>query len=81
MKVKVYTSTTCGYCNVLKDFLKKHKIEFEEIDVNKDETATKEMVEKTGTRGVPVTVIDNNFDKAIIGFDEAKLKGQLKLNE
>ena len=35
--VKVYSTPTCPYCTMAKDFLKEHKIEFEDIDVSKDE--------------------------------------------
>ena len=32
-KVKLYSTSTCTYCKMEKDFLKEHKIEFEDIDV------------------------------------------------
>jgi len=37
----------CPFCYVLKEFLREHKIEFEEIDVSKDEKAREEMIKKT----------------------------------
>lgn len=76
MKVKVYSTQTCVHCVHLKDFLKEHKIEFEEIDVGANKEAAKEMVEKSGQMGVPVIEIDGQM---IIGFDEAKLKELLKI--
>lgn len=76
MKVRVFSTKTCVHCVHLKDFLKKHNIEFEEIDVGANQEAAKEMVEKSGQMGVPVTEIDGKF---VIGFDEAKLKELLKI--
>jgi len=61
-----------------KDFLKEHKIEYEEIDVSQDRDAANEMVEKSGQMGVPVIEIDGEI---IIGFDKEKLKKLLEIKE
>ncbi len=71
MKVKVYTTPVCPYCYALKDFLKEHQIEFEEIDVSADQTAAEEMIKKSGQMGVPVTEIDGEI---VVGFDKEKLE-------
>ena len=78
-KVKIFTTETCGYCKAAKEFFKEHNIEFEEKDVNKDTEAAKEMIEKSGSQGVPVIVIDDNWDDAIIGFNESKLREKLEI--
>lgn len=70
MKVKIYTTPTCPFCWMAKEFLKEKGIEFEEIDVSIDETKAKEMVEKSGQMGVPVIEIDGEI---IIGFDKEKI--------
>ena len=36
MKVKIYTTTSCPYCNLAKDFFKENKVEYEEINVQED---------------------------------------------
>ena len=76
MKVKVYSTQTCPWCVKVKEWLKEKNVEFEEVNDGQDKEAAKEMVEKTGQMGVPVTEIDGQF---VIGFDEAKLKELLKL--
>jgi len=76
MKVKVYTTPTCPWCVRVKEFLKKHGIEFEEINVAENKEALIYMVKNTQQMGVPVTEIDGKF---VIGFDEKKLKELLKL--
>jgi glutaredoxin-like YruB-family protein len=69
-KVTVYSTKTCQYCHMVKDWLKKKGIAFSEIDVGTDQKAAMEMIEKSGQMGVPV--IDFN-GKIIIGFDQRAL--------
>ena len=75
-KVTVYSTPTCPYCHMAKDFLKENKIEFEDIDVSKDRKKAQEMIEKSGQMGVPVIEIGN---KIIIGFNKEEIKKELKL--
>ena len=75
MKVKIYTTTSCPYCHLAIDFFKENKVEYEEINVQEDSDAAKEMVEKSGQMGVPVIMIG---DKIIVGFDKEKIKAALK---
>jgi len=74
--VKVYSTPTCPYCVTLKNFLKEHNIQFEDIDVSQNELAQKEMIEKSGQYGVPVVDIDGQI---IVGFDQDKIKKLLKI--
>ena len=76
MKVKIYSTQTCPFCDDVKNFLKRNKIKFEEVDVNKDRKAALEMIRKSGQTSVPVIEIDKEI---IAGFNEAKLKKALKL--
>ncbi len=75
-KVTIYSTPTCVYCQMAKDFLKEHNIEFEDFNVAEDEKAREEMVERSGQMGVPVIFID---DEMMIGFDEAKIRELLNL--
>ncbi len=78
MTVKVYTTPVCPYCFTLKDFLKQHKVEFEEIDVSRDEKAAKDLIEKSGQMGVPVLEIDGQI---VVGFDKEKISELLNIRE
>ncbi len=69
-KIKVYSTPTCPYCNVLKNFLTEKGIEFENVDLSQNEEAQKYILEKTGKLAVPVTEIGNTF---VVGFDKAKI--------
>lgn len=77
-KTKVYSTNFCPYCVTLKEFLKSHNVEFEEIDVSEDEVAQKKLVEKTGQMGVPVVDIDG---KIVVGFDKEKISKLLNIKE
>ena len=76
LEVKVYTTQTCPYCKMVKEFLKHNKINYKEIDVSSNIKAAQEIVKKTGQMGVPVIDINGKF---IIGFDKEELKKALKL--
>jgi len=72
--IKVYSTPTCPYCTMLKEFLKRNNIEFEEIDVASNRDAAVEMIAKSGQKSVPVIDIDGTI---IIGYDEAAIREQL----
>jgi glutaredoxin-like YruB-family protein len=72
--VAIYSTPTCHYCNMAKDFFKQHDIAYTEYNVATDLAKRKEMVEKSGQMGVPVIDIDG---KLLVGFDEAELKSTL----
>lgn len=76
--VKVYSTPVCPYCVTLKNFLKEHNIQFEDIDVSQSELAQKEMIEKSGQMGVPVVDIDGQI---IVGFDQDRIKQLLKIKD
>ena len=76
MEVKIYSTPTCPWCKKTKEFFEANKAKFTDVDVSSDDKAKKEMIEKSGQKGVPVIDIDG---KILIGFDEAKLREALKL--
>lgn len=69
-KVKIYSTPTCVYCNMAKDWFKEKNIEYEEIDVAADETKRNELIAKTGQLAVPIIEVDGEM---IIGFDKNRL--------
>ena len=75
-KVEIYSTPTCGYCKMAKEFFQKNNVEYSEYDVASDEEKRNEMIEKSGQMGVPVIVID---DEMTVGFDESKIKEMLGL--
>ncbi|UCC91831.1 MAG: glutathione S-transferase N-terminal domain-containing protein [Candidatus Aenigmatarchaeota archaeon] len=75
-KVRIYSTPTCPYCKMAKEFLKEKGIEFEDVDVSANQDAAKEMIERSGHTGVPQIEING---KIIIGFDREKLEKELGL--
>ena len=75
--VKVYSTPTCVYCKTLKGYLKKNGIEFEDIDISKDEQQLQKMIKDSGQMGVPVIDIDGEI---VVSFDKEKIDKLLKIN-
>lgn len=76
-KVIIYTTPTCVYCKMTKDFLREHNVEFEERNVAEDEQARDEMVKKSHQIGVPVIDINGEI---FVGFDKEGLSRALGLS-
>ena len=74
--VKIYSTSTCHYCAMTKEFLNKNNIQFENIDVGASQEAGKEMMDKSGQMGVPVLDIDGQI---IVGFDKDAISKALHL--
>jgi glutaredoxin 3 len=75
MAVKIYTTVTCPYCKMTKQFFKENNVKYTEIDVTNDEKAAQEMIEKSGQMGVPVIDINGEI---IVGFNRPALEKALK---
>jgi glutaredoxin 3 len=75
-KVTIYSTPTCHYCNMAKDYFKENNIQFEAFDVAADMAKRKEMMEKSGQLGVPVILVD---DQLVIGFNKPKLAQLLEI--
>lgn len=66
----IYSTPTCGYCKMAKEYLASKQIPYTEIDVMRDPSKQQEMITKSGQFGVPVIDVDG---KIIVGFDKRKL--------
>lgn len=74
-KITVYSTPTCPWCKLLKDFLDEKKVEYTDKDISQDQQAATEMFEKTEQRAVPVADIDGTI---IIGFDKQQIEKALE---
>lgn len=74
-RIKIYTTPTCPYCKMLKKFLTKKRLSYEEMDITLDPGARRKMIEVSGQMGVPVITIGK---KVIIGFDRPRLEKLLR---
>lgn len=57
--VRIYTTPTCYYCDRAKALLRKKGVEFEEIDVEIDGEAMKQVIKITGRQTVPQIFIED----------------------
>ena len=70
-KIEIYSTPTCHFCHLAKDWLNEKKISFVDYDISQDSEKRAEMIDITGQLGVPVIKI---ADDIIIGFDQDKMK-------
>lgn len=74
--VIIYSTTWCGYCSALKDYLDKKNVAWVEKDIEKDAAAYKEVIEKMNgeMRGVPVSDVHGTI---VLGFDRPAIDAAL----
>ena len=77
-KVIIYSTPSCTYCNMAKEYLTAHNVPFESIDVAADAAKRQEMVEKSGQMGVPVIEVEQDI---IVGFNKPVLAHLLNIQE
>ena len=75
--ITLYTTRSCPYCKMTRQFLQEHNIEYTDIDVTDDAAAQEEMIDKAHQRAVPVVDIDGQI---VVGFDEERLSELLGLS-
>ncbi len=82
MSVKIYTTTTCPYCKMEKEYLDSKGIKYENIFVDQDAKAAEDMVKESGQMGVPFTVIvdDRGKKTELLGFNKEKLNQALGIS-
>jgi glutaredoxin-like YruB-family protein len=74
-KVIIYSTPTCHYCNVAKDYFTDNQIDYTEHNVAENPVARTEMVQLTGQLGVPVIKIG---DEVVVGFSEPHIRALLE---
>jgi glutaredoxin 3 len=65
--VTIYSTPSCHFCHMAKDFFKEKNIQYTDYNVAADAEKRQEMLDKSGQLGVPVITIDNDL---IIGFNK-----------
>lgn len=70
MSVNVYSTQSCPYCTMVKNYLRDKKVPFSDFDVGRDQRRAEEMVRKSGQMGVPVVEING---RVIVGFNKPEI--------
>ncbi len=76
-RVIIFTTPTCSYCNLAKQYFRRNKIRFRDVDISKDQAAARDVVRRSGQMGVPVIDIGG---KIIVGFNKPKINQLLGLS-
>lgn len=74
MDIKIYSTQTCPYCKMAKQYISSKGKAYTDYDIAQDEAARTQMVKLSGQMGVPVIVIDG---KVIVGFDQEEIDKSL----
>lgn len=79
MTITIYSTTTCGFCKMLKKYLDEKQISYVEKLADTDESLAKELFEKSHQLAVPYTIIekDDGTKAEILGFDIVKVNAAL----
>lgn len=84
MQIIIYSTTTCPYCKMLKEYLEAKGIAFTEKLIDQDKAASEEIEKESGGfKGVPFIVIikDDGTKETVIGFDKGKINSVLGIQE
>lgn len=74
--VTVYSTPTCHFCHLAKDFFNENNVAFTDYNVAEDAERRNELLEKTGQMAVPVIDIDGTL---VVGFDQGQITSLLGL--
>ncbi|HVV14837.1 MAG TPA: glutaredoxin family protein [Candidatus Paceibacterota bacterium] len=72
--VTIYSTPTCHFCQMAKEFFAEKGVQYTAYDVASDAAKRAEMIQLTGQLGVPVIVING---EAMIGFSRDRLAQKL----
>lgn len=81
-KITIYTTRTCPFCKMEKEYLDSKNIRYEEILVDERPEEAQKMIEMSGQLGVPFTVIkkEDGQEEKILGFDKARIDKILQIS-
>ena len=64
---KLYTLPHCSWCKKAKEYMDSHDIAYEEIDVQANEEARQEAIDRAGRYAVPVIDLDGRIQ---VGYEK-----------
>ncbi|MEK7621085.1 MAG: glutaredoxin domain-containing protein [Patescibacteria group bacterium] len=78
-QVTIYSTSWCGFCHSLEQYLDQKKVSYVTKDIEKDQSAYNELMEKIGGRdnfrGVPTSDVKSQI---VLGFDRPKIDAALE---
>ncbi len=78
--VTIYSTSWCAFCTTEKQWMDKLGVKYVSKNIEEDQDANKELLDKMNGnfQGVPVTDINGEI---ILGFDRPKLQAALEKNK
>lgn len=73
--ITIYSSPTCAYCHMAKEYLKSKKKDFKEVDITQDQQASKWVMDHVGQLATPVLDINGAI---VLGFDRPAIDRALQ---
>ena len=74
-KITIFTTNTCGYCQMVKKYLGAKGMVYEEVNLDEHPHRQAEALELSGALTVPVTVVTRHDEsqEVIVGYNLARL--------
>lgn len=74
-KITVFTTNTCGYCSMVKQFLDRKGVSYDVVNLDEQPDRQKEVYAKSGALTVPVTIVENedSSEEVVIGYNLPRL--------
>ena len=74
-KVTIFTTNTCGYCQMVKKYLGNKGVAYDEVNLDQNPHRQAEALQLSGALTVPVTVVTKHDDsqEVIVGYNLARL--------
>lgn len=78
-KITIYSTKTCPYCVMLKNWLDAKSVSYTNYNVDENPIAAQHMVNLSGQMGVPFSTIEHEDGKVdmILGFDRSRFETAL----
>ena len=73
--ITIFTTNTCGYCQMVKKYLGTKGVTYDEVNLDQHPARQDEALKISGALTVPVTVVTKSDDsqEVIIGYNLARL--------
>lgn len=68
--INIYTTPTCYYCKIAKEYFKSKNLEYKEISLVGNPEAQQLVMSKAGMVAAPILEINGKF---IVGFNRAEI--------
>lgn len=73
--VTIYSTPTCGFCHMAKDYFDQKGVKYVDRDITVDEEGLQFVLTSVGQAATPVITIGKEI---IVGFDRPKIDAALK---